>query len=197
MKNSNVSTAFNSYDIRYIAGNNSQFNNTITDDEDIEKIEDESECDTRDNGSNRRYPTRTRHPPGKWYAASTIEYNADIQITTSDDPTLTEAKASTAEERIHWEAAIDEEFRSFEDMDTWEPDEQPQSQPLPTHIVLNIKRMSEGSIDKFIGPIAAGGNFHILGENYLETFAPVVSLLWFAYFSILHWFSTCFGHNWM
>lgn len=104
-----------------------------------------------------------------------MQSNEDIKITTSDDPTLAEIKNATSEERTKWEASIAEEFNAFDEMDTWELDDHPKSQPLPTHIVFKVKRKSNGSVERFRSRTVAGGNHQIFGENYLETYAPVIS----------------------
>lgn len=72
-------------------------------------------------------------------------------------------------------SVIDEEFQPLESKQTWYPDDSPGSQPLPTHPVLNKKRNSDGSVERFKARIVAGGNFQVYGENYKENHAPVVS----------------------
>lgn len=49
------------------------------------------------------------------------------------------------------------------------------SQPLPTHIILKVKRKADGSVELFKARVVAGGNHQTFGQDYLETFAPVVS----------------------
>ena len=83
--------------------------------------------------------------------------------------------SSTPEERELWSKAIEDEFGALDDKDTWEPDDNPESNPLPTHIVLKIKRDSGGDVERFKARIVAGGNHQRYGEDYFETYAPVVS----------------------
>lgn len=85
-----------------------------------------------------------------------------------------EAMNATLEERNFWREAIKEEFQSLEEKSTWKPDSNSESQPLPTHVVLKIKRNADGSVERFKARIVAGGNFQVYGLNYLETYAPVV-----------------------
>lgn len=173
-------------DIKSIDYPDSSSNNTITPDEcnDNSNENDNPEndigsYDAEDDGNNNchdrshRYPHRDRKPPSLRYIAS--ELREDFKIATSDDPTLTEIKRSTPEERNRWRASIDEEFQAFEEMDTWEPDDHPESQPLPTHMVQKIKRNSDGFVDRFRSRPVADGNYQVYGENYLETYAPVIS----------------------
>lgn len=71
--------------------------------------------------------------------------------------------------------AIDDEIRSLDSKHTWKPDSHPESLPLPTHVVLKVKRNSDGSVERFKARVVAGGNFQVYGENFVETYAPVVS----------------------
>lgn len=80
-----------------------------------------------------RFPRRNRRPPQKWFVASTVSQHFQTKISTSDDPTLKEAMSATQEERELWKLTIDDELSSLDDKDTWILDENPKSQPLPTH----------------------------------------------------------------
>jgi Reverse transcriptase (RNA-dependent DNA polymerase) len=46
--------------------------------------------------------------------------------------------------------------------------------PLPTHIVLRIKRYPDGMADRFKARIVAGGNHHVYGYDHTANDAPVV-----------------------
>ena len=118
-----------------------------------------------------RYPRRNRRPPSAWFMSAS---STEARITTGDDPTLSEALSASPEEREAWLHAIDEEFQSIEENDTWEFDDSPDGMPLPTHMVLNIKRDATGKVDRFKARLVAGGNHQVYGQNYLETYAPVV-----------------------
>ena len=41
--------------------------------------------------------------------------------------------------------------------------------------ILKIKRKADGSVERFKARCVAGGNHQTYGENYIETYAPVVS----------------------
>ena len=86
-----------------------------------------------------------------------------------------EAMKASLEERRMWTKVIEDELNALDDMETWVIDENPKCPPLPTHIVLKIKRESDGRIERFKARIVASGNFQIFAENYFETYAPVVS----------------------
>ena len=118
-----------------------------------------------------RYPRRNRNPPPAWYMAASSN---SVPITTSDDPTVREAMNASPEESELWSKAIEDEFSSLDDKETWEPDDDPQAKPLPTHIVLKVKRDKEGDVDRFKARVVAGGNHQTHGEDYFDTYAPVV-----------------------
>ena len=154
---------------------NSEDDEAVHDAEEDEASEEFHTPQQTPQSSSSRYPTRTRRPPPKWYMASTAQQSGSVKVSTSDEPTLKEAFSATPEERDLWLSAIYEEFESLDDHGTWKPDDYPKAQPLPTHAILKVKRKSNGSVDRFKGRIVAGGNFQTYGENYMETYAPVVS----------------------
>ena len=107
--------------------------------------------------------------------ASSAQCSDKVRVTTGDEPTLREALNATPEEQALWEAAIQEELDSLESNNAWCPDDSPDSQPLPTHAILKIKRNADGSVERFKARIVAGGNHQTYGLNYKEIYAPVVS----------------------
>lgn len=130
-----------------------------------------------------RYPRRIRRPPSDWYASASIS-TKEIVITTGDDPTLSEAMNASPDEREAWLNEIDEEFKSIDDNDSWEPSDEPDGMPLPTHPVLHIKRTAEGDLERFKARIVAGGNHQVYGQDYFETYAPVADFFTNSNFSI-------------
>ena len=160
--------------------NNDNDDDDEDNDDDFQDAQDEAtphqpQSTTRRESRIPRYPTRTRRKPQPWYMASTAHCETGVKVTTGDDPTLREALSSTPEERDLWKAAIDEELQSLESNNTWYPDDSPEAQPLPTHAILKIKRKADGSVERFKARVVAGGNHQTYGENYKETYAPVVS----------------------
>ena len=165
-------------------------NDDDIDDDDIDDSDDEDDDDFQDahdlqgeqsnpvdtppQPQQSRYPRRTRRQPER-YMANAAQCSQNITVTTSDEPTLHEALNATPEERELWQAAIDEELESLESNNTWYPDDQPDAQPLPTHAILKVKRKADGSVERFKARVVAGGNHQTYGENYKETYAPVVS----------------------
>lgn len=149
-----------------------------------DEIEDDIEDDVEDGNvdevvpgpqEEERYPRRNRQKPQKWYVASSADHKSPFRVTTSDEPTLREAMSATLEEKEMWESAINEEFESLDSKRTWDLDNRQSTQPLPTHVILKVKRKSNGMVDRFKARVVAGGNYQTYGENYKETYAPVVS----------------------
>lgn len=137
-----------------------------TNDLEIDQVQVSGNSGSQDNSEIQfQYPRRNRRKPPKWYMATSAETKIETQLTTSDDPTLREAMSATPEERNLWQSAIDADFASLESKQTWKTDDSPGSQPLPTHVVLKIKRQSNGSIDRFKARVVAGGNFQTYGED--------------------------------
>ena len=136
---------------------------------------DTTQSPTPDDAQSSRYPRRERRKPPAWFMASSAQCSQDVPVTTGDEPSLREALASTPQERNLWESAIDEEFGSLHSNQAWRRDDSPGAQPLPTHAILKVKRKSGGKVDRFKARFVVGGNFQKYGEDYNETYAPVVS----------------------
>lgn len=88
---------------------------------------------------------------------------------------MREALSATLEEKNAWKAAINAAFEALDSKETWKRDDNPESSPLPTHAILKVERQADGTVERFKARIVAGGNFQVYGENYKETYAPVVS----------------------
>lgn len=71
-----------------------------------------------------------------------------------------------------WQSAVDEELASMKSKNTWTPDDSRHAQPLPTHIIFKVNASQMG--ERFKSRVVAGGNFQTYGEDYPETYAPVV-----------------------
>lgn len=87
-----------------------------------------------------------------------------------------------------WESAIDEEFAYLDSKNTWKVDDTPGAQRHPSHVVLKVKLKSDGDVEGFRARVVAGGNFQTYGEDYKETYAPVVS---FSPVRIFHYLVLC------
>lgn len=124
-----------------------------------------------------RYPglARLRKPTRKslWRGAFAAH---EVEITTSDSPTLREALAATPTEHDLWVQSIEDEFKSLDDKGTWTvvDNENDIVFALPTHTVHNVKRVAGGVFERCKTRVVAGGNHQTFGVDYFETHAPVV-----------------------
>lgn len=123
-----------------------------------------------------RYPSRERHQPPHWFMALSVQCVEIIKVTTGDQPTLRGALSATQEDKSLWESALDFEFESLESKKIWVRDNNPRAQPLPTHTVLKVKLNGDCVVERFKARIVGGGNFEMYGVDYMDTYAPVVSL---------------------
>ena len=141
----------------------SSSNNASDDSEQVGAEISQSELETTVQTS--RYPTRQRRKPPAWYIANAAKCSTDITVTTSDKPTLGEAMSATPEEREMWLSAIDNEFYSLDSKQTWQLDHSPKEQTLPTHVVLKVKRRSDGTVERFKARIVAGVIFRRMAKT--------------------------------
>lgn len=82
-----------------------------------------------------RHPRRTRRQASSWWMASSATTSGIVTVTTSDEPTLSEVLNSTPEELDVLQSAIEAELSLLKSKSAWHIDENPGSQPLPTHII--------------------------------------------------------------
>lgn len=66
-------------------------------------------------------------------------------------------------------------MNSFDKKGTWVLDPNPKVQPLPSHLVLKLKRLADSYIDRFKAREFAGENFQVFGENYTGSYTPLVA----------------------
>jgi Reverse transcriptase (RNA-dependent DNA polymerase) len=73
-----------------------------------------------------------------------------------------------------WLQSIPDEFDALDTKGTWVSDNNSRTHALPTHVVLKVKRDSEGMVERLKARSVAGGNHQQYGKDYFETYAPVV-----------------------
>lgn len=138
-----------------------------------------------------RYPHRQRCPPKDWSMFSDT-FSSPVNVTTGDEPTLRKTLYCTLEERDMCLSAIHDEISSLNRKDTCVLHENPESQLLPTHVILKVKRSSSGNVETFKSCIVAGRSHQTYGEDFIETYAPVVSFTLVLTFLFL---TLCFGNR--
>ena len=145
-----------------------------------ESTQNQSRSDTDEEGHDaekyQRYPglSRVRRQTSSfWRSAFAAQ---EINITTSDTPTLREVLSSTPTEQDLWMQSIEDEYMSLEEKGTWTRVEDESTVPsaLPTHCVFKVKRLPGGVFERCKTRVVAGGNYQTFGVDYFETHAPVV-----------------------
>ena len=93
----------------------------------------------------------------------------NCEITTSDTPSVSSALNATPPEVELWQAAIEDEFKSLEEKGTWVEVGQAETREksvLPSHIVLKVKRDSDGQPVRFKARVVVGGHHQKKFEHY-------------------------------
>ena len=95
----------------------------------------------------------------------------------SDTPTLRQALKS--DNAAHWIKALESEVRSLEAIGTWSRVER-STLPSNTKVMKNtwalrVKRLPSGEFLKFKARLCVRGDLQVHGENFWETYSPVVS----------------------
>lgn len=91
------------------------------------------------------------------------------RIPRSFKQTLTDA------EKDHWIIAMEEEFNSLNEMNTWTLVKLPNGRkPIRVKWVFDLKTDSAGSVERYRARLVAMGIFQQQGIDYFEVFAPVV-----------------------
>jgi hypothetical protein len=143
-----------------------------------------------------RYPTRLRKQPDRFtpqakrvrldahhaYAAyargatstlfDAIAHAAVIEVDGFEPCTFHEAM--NCPEWPMWKEALDSEFNSLMENNTWTlVERKPGMKVIPSKWVFKIKRDADGNISRYKCRLVAGGHRQKFGVDYDETFAPV------------------------
>ncbi len=103
-------------------------------------------------------------------------------ITTSDNPTVSEAMQATPPEVQLWEEAINAALENLRSKETRKAvgktakstRKSPTKNASLTHVVLRIKRDENGVTVHFRARVVAGGIFQVSGRDFSALYAPVV-----------------------
>lgn len=91
-----------------------------------------------------------------------------------DEPASMKAALSSPEAE-HWKAAADDEFKSLQKNNTWTLQDLPPGRvPISCKWVFKQKLDQEANVSRYKARLVARGFTQRYGEDYLETFAPVV-----------------------
>ena len=113
-------------------------------------------------------PVRQRKPPNRYGEWTTI---ADAEP--KEPTTLAEAVAGQDKEK--WLNAMNDEMESLYANDVWDPVELPKGRKaIGSKWVFKLKVNAEGVVDRYKARLVAQGFSQKFGEDYDETFCPVV-----------------------
>lgn len=140
------------------------------DDEESQAENSANDADGSENDHPSGYNLRPRRPVSYTHMA------LPKTITTDDEPKLRVALNSA--ERSYWLKAIEEEFDTLTKNGTWVVRSRPppDMRPLPSGVILKLKRDSLGRPARFKGRLVARGNFQSKDVDYLEIYAPVACI---------------------
>ena len=94
------------------------------------------------------------------------------EISTTDDPSVKVALDSP--EAQYWKNAIEEEFQTIEDSGTYEVATEVSDRPIPSGVILRMKRDAEGRPARFKARLVARGNLqYVRDSSYASRYAPV------------------------
>jgi hypothetical protein len=139
------------------------------------------------------HPGKVSYPPGEWWVAPTT--NTDTPMPNFNNPVMdsNEEVLNTSrnilddkESKFYrqaisgtnadlWHSAIEAEMDALWHNYTWDMVDRPTHRKIvDSKWVFKIKRLSDGSVAKFKARLVAKGFSQIQGQDYDETFAPVV-----------------------
>ena len=104
-------------------------------------------------------------------------FSDDVKLSEWDNPFLQWARRR--DDWPLWEEAIRKELEQLEARGTWRQlydGEVPKNRPLGTKLVLKIKRLPDGSIDKYKARLTVQGFLQRYGIDYTKTRSPVTQL---------------------
>lgn len=91
-----------------------------------------------------------------------------------DEPETVE-EAINSHDAQNWKAAMEEEFKSLNDNETWELVQLPLNRnPIKVKWIFKLKKDSEGNIVRHKARLVAKGCSQRFGIDYQETYAPVI-----------------------
>ncbi len=89
-----------------------------------------------------------------------------------------------------WLSAIQEDLDSLGQTKTWKRDDSSIVQALQTHVVLKVKRNSDGTVERLMPALLLEETTRHMDMTTLKRMLPLCHLRWFACFST---FALCLG----
>ena len=119
-----------------------------------------------------RRSARQHRQPGEWWRVQGSEV---ANIALSEPQTY--QQAVTSPDSQQWLEAINAEYKSLTDNETWELVERPRDRKLVScKWVFKVKRNADGTVDRYKARLVARGFTQTEGVDYHETYAPVVKM---------------------
>jgi transposase InsO family protein len=122
-------------------------------------------------------PRRNMRPP-QWTtdylmsAETSDEFEANSAQTVDDSPTSFEI-AMASQDKASWQAAMKAEMKALKENETWELVPRPKGRNVVGgKWVYKVKRLADGSIEKYKARYVARGFSQVPGLDYKETYAP-------------------------
>jgi hypothetical protein len=115
--------------------------------------------------------------PTKEIAKAELRAIASLPMDTKHNLPKTIKAALSCKDSIHWKTAAQYEIDKFQSLGVWEPvNPYNGAKALGARWVFTIKRLPNGSIDKFRARYVAKGFNQVMGSDCNETYAPTASL---------------------
>ena len=115
--------------------------------------------------------TRQRKPPEKF---SPDECNYTKSLTAEKDEPQSTKEALSGKNREKWKKALEEEYKSLMNNDTWELVPPPEDANIVgSKWVFKIKHDANGDVDRYKARLVAQGVSKTHGIDYEEVFSPV------------------------
>jgi len=124
-------------------------------------------------------PQRERRPVVRYGFDEFVDTAAELQhqafnVMQIDEPTTLE-EAFASEQSVQWKEAVESEYASLMENETWELVDLPEGrETIGCKWVFKLKHASDGQVERFKGRLVAKGYSQKHGLDYDETFSPVV-----------------------
>lgn len=130
------------------------------------------------------YPQRDHNTPSRWWSALCNDENGWYHKLKSSISSNNRRRTNSERSNVcnfggEWivNSRYWGRFQSLAEKDTWTSDDNPQTHPLTTYVLLEIKLNSDVSVERFTARVIGVGNFPAYGVEFFKTYAPVVAFI--------------------